>query len=273
MSNSLGQNIFAGFFSKKDKSEDFILTLLKDKHLEITEYEKKMITNIVNLTNITVKEVMVPRVDVICIDKNIDINEIINIVEKEGRSRLPVFDENIDNIVGMLHAKDLLKYFINKANFDLSKIIRSAYFVPESKLISNLLVEMREQKNHLAIVVDEYGGFSGIVCLEDIIEKIVGEIQDEFDNEVDDVISIGENEYMINARISLEELNEALGTSFDNPDIDTLGGLIYMLFERIPSKNEKVQYQNYVFTIEHISGRKIEKVKLQYVDDNGEKNQ
>lgn len=258
------------FKKKQDDDEDPLSAIIKNHEKIITAYEKKMILNIVKLSNITVKDIMVPRVDVVCINKNIAIKEIIQIVDKEGKSRLPVFDDNFDNIVGILHAKDLLKYFTYETEVDISKLIREAFFVPESKQIGNLLVEMREKKNHLAIVVDEYGGFSGIVCLEDIIERIVGEIQDEFDDEVDDVIEIGENKYIINARISLEDLNSRLKTEIEDQEIDTLGGLIYMLFGKIPLKNEKVRFKNYLFTIENISGRKIEKIKLEILGEENE---
>ncbi|MCK4795822.1 MAG: HlyC/CorC family transporter [Spirochaetes bacterium] len=226
-----------------------------------------MIVNIIRLSNISVKEIIVPRVDVVSIDSKSEIDDIIKIVDEKGHSRLPVFNENIDNIVGILHSKDLLKYFTRKSDFKISKIMRSPLFIPESKMINDLLVELREKKNHLAIVVDEYGGMSGIVCLEDIIEKIVGEIQDEFDDEVEDVIQLEENTFLINARITIEELNEKLGTDFHEEEIDTLGGLIFMIFGKIPIKNEKIKYNNYIFTVEAISGRTIKTIKMQILKD------
>lgn len=264
MSSSLLKRIFSR--EKRNEYTPFLNKFIEqEKHF--SDYEKNMITNIVNLSGKTVKEIMVPRVDVVLIDKDSEIDEIINIVESKGRSRLPVFEDTLDNIVGVLHAKELLKYFIHKENFNLSLLIRKPFFVPESKSINDLLVEMREQKNHLAVVVDEYGGMSGIVCLEDIIEEIVGEIQDEFDNEVDDIIEMGKNEYLINARMTLEELNSKLALDFNEEDIDTFGGLIYMLFGRIPARNEKIQYKNFIFTIVGISGRKISNIQLTILED------
>ena len=173
--------ILKNLFSKNnDEEEPPLSDLFKNYEKKITDYDKKMIINIIQLSDITVKGIMVPRVDVISIDSNRNIKEIIKIVADKGHSRLPVYDKNIDNIIGILHTKDLLKFFNKDTNFDIHKIIRLPLFVPESKMINDLLSELRENKNHLAIVVDEYGGMAGIVCLEDIIEKIVGEIQDEF---------------------------------------------------------------------------------------------
>ncbi len=251
------------FSKNNDDEEPPLSSLLKKYEKRINEYERKMISNIIRLSDITVKEIMVPRVDVISIDSNSSIKDIIKVVTEKGHSRLPVYDKNIDNIIGILHTKDLLKYFQKDSNLDIQKIIRVPLFVPESKIINDLLIEFREKKNHLAIVVDEYGGMAGIVCLEDIIEKIVGEIQDEFDNEVDDIQKLEENIFLINPRISLEELNERLGTEFIEEEIDTLGGIIFMLFGKIPLKNEKIHYKNYVLTVESISGRKIKSIKVE----------
>lgn len=249
-------NFFKNIKSKKPTG--FINSIIDQENM-LSDYEKKMINNIITLSTITVKEIMVPRVDVIAIDKNIGIEKIIEIVEEKGRSRLPVFDDNYDNIFGILHSKDLLKYFINPDDFELTKIIRSAYFVPESKPINDLLVEMREKKIHLSIVVNEYGGISGIVCLEDIIERIIGEIQDEFDDEMEDFVTLSDKKFLINARVSLDDLNEFLSSNFEE-EADTLGGLVYRIFGKIPLKNEKISYNDYIFTIESITERKITRV-------------
>ena len=261
-------SLFSKIFHKKgDKNiEISLIQKIKENENKITDYDKKMILNIIELSDISVKEIMVPRVDVVALNINSDIDEIIKIVDSKGRSRLPVYNDNIDNIVGILHAKDLLKYNTNKTNFNLSKIVREPYFIPESKIINDLLIEFREKRIHLAVVVDEYGGMSGIVCLEDIIEKIVGDIQDEFDNEMAEIRQINENTYLVDARISLEELNERLGLEINNDDIDTLGGLIYVIFGKIPVKNDIIEYNGIVFTIESITGRKIKKIKMEILD-------
>lgn len=266
-------SFFSKIFTKGNEEEEPPLSELFKKYgNKIAEYDKKMIINIIQLSNISVKEVMVPRVDVVSIDTNSDIKDIIKIVAEKGHSRLPVYENNnIDNIIGILHSKDLLKYFTKESDFNISKIVREPLFVPESKMINDLLIELREKRNHLALVVDEYGGMSGIICLEDIIEKIVGDIQDEFDNEADEIQRLDENTYLINPRISLEDLNERLNTNFNEEEIDTLGGIIFMALGKIPTKNETINYNGYKFTIESISGRKIKKVKMEILDGNNEK--
>lgn len=259
--------IFTKLFSKKNIDEDPLLSCIFKKYVKkINDYGKKMISNIIQISDITVKEIMIPRIDVTSIEINSNIQEIIKLINEKGYSRLPVYDKNIDNIVGILHTKDIFKYFNKESNFDIQKLIRVPIFVPESKMINDLLLEFRERKNHLAIVVDEYGGMAGIVCLEDIIEKIVGEIQDEFDNEVDDIQKIDDNIFLVNPRISLEKLNERLNTDFHEEEIDTLGGIIFMLFGKIPAKNEKIHYKNYILTVESISARKIKSVKIEILN-------
>lgn len=257
-------NIFNNFIKKQNKRKSSILqNIIKEYEDKINEYEKKMILNIIKLSEIYVREIMVPRVDVIAIDINSSLEEVFKIVVENSTSRLPVYDDNIDNIIGILHTKDLLNYITNKDTFNLSKIIRTPYFVPEYKTINELLVELREKRIHLAIVVDEYGCMAGIVCLEDIIEKIVGEIRDEFDDEGEKIISIAENKYIIDARINIDELNEKLNIDLPSEQTDTLGGLLYMLIGKIPSINEKIDYKNYTFTIESILKRKIKKILLE----------
>lgn len=249
------------FKKNKTKSLNFIETIKKNE-IKLTDYEKKMINNIIEVNDITVKEIIVPRVDVSCIDINSNIMEIIKIIEEKGHSRYPVYEKNIDNIIGIIHSKDLLKFYSANNTFNLNKILKTPIFVPESKLISDLLNEFREKKIHMAVVVDEYGGMSGIICLEDIIEEIVGDIQDEFDNEGDYIQKINDNSYLVNSRISLDDLNERLGTNIIEEDIDTLGGIIFMLFGKIPNKNDKIEYKNYTFTVDSIQGRKIKTIKI-----------
>ena len=260
--------LWGKLFSKKNEKESQSLSeAVKAAEDTISEYSDKMIRNIISLQDITAKEIMVPRVDVVYLNVQSDIDDIIKIVDAKGRTRLPVYDGNLDNIIGILHVKDLLKYFNRGEKFELAKNLRSAYFIPESKLIGDLLVELREKRIHLAVVVDEYGGMSGIVCMEDIIEKIVGEIQDEFDNETDEVIEIGQGKYLVDSRISVEDLNDRLGLNLPDDEVDTLGGLIYAFFGRIPIKNESIIHDNIKYTINSIAGRKLKRVKMELLED------
>jgi len=254
-------NLFSN--NKKILDDKSLSSLIKINEPNLNDYYKKMITNIIDMNNITVKDIFIPRVDVVSIDIKSNIKDIIKIIEIKGHSRLPVFDKSIDNVIGILHSKDLLKSYLNHNNFNLEKLLRPPLFVPESKFIMDLLLEFREKKMHMAIVVDEYGGMSGIVCFEDIIEEFIGDIQDEFDHELEDIQSINDNTYLISARIPVEKLNEKFHTDFDDEEFDTLGGVIYMLFGKIPLKNDKIQHKNFIFTIESIQGRKIKLIKME----------
>ena len=228
---------------------------------ELDKNALEMVRGIVSLSESNVREIMVPRVDVVSISLNTRIADIFQIVSDCGHSRFPVYHETIDNIVGILHAKDLLPY-LEKNHFELEKVIRPAYFVPESKKLDSLLREFQRRRVHIAVVVDEYGGTSGIVCLEDVIEEIVGEIQDEFDNETEDILKISEGVYLCDARVNLEWLNEKLGLTLPTEDYDTLGGFVFDLFDKIPAKYEKMTYRNMDFVIQGMEGHKINTIKI-----------
>jgi magnesium and cobalt transporter len=252
------------------KKEGFLEKLFR-KNYEIREADwkgldheaREMIKGIIELSDSVVREVMVPRTDVVFISLASSLKDLIPLVVESGHSRFPVYQETLDNIMGILYAKDLLRSLTReKKDFSLEKIIRKPYFVPESKKLNSLLKEFRRRKVHIAVVVDEYGGTSGIVCLEDIIEEIVGEIQDEFDKETADIIEIGEGVYLCEARINLEDLNERLRLSLPTGDSDTLGGFVFDLFGKIPIINEKVVYNNIEFIVQRMEGRKIVAVKL-----------
>ncbi len=234
------------------------------QHLNSTE--KDMIRGVVELAETSVKEVMVPRIDVVFISKDISINEAVQTLLECGHSRVPVYDDTIDHIAGILYAKDLLKYFIaDKNSFEaikIEQIMRKPYFVPESKKLDSLLREFKRRKVHIAVSVDEYGGVSGIVCMEDIIEEIVGDIQDEFDNEDDEIMQIGEGVYLCDARINLEDLNEHIGTELSDEEFDTLGGFVFDLFGKIPVRYEKVSVDNLDFVIQEVDGHKISTIKI-----------
>ncbi len=224
---------------------------------------QKMIRGIVDLSDTTVKEVMVPRVDVISISLNTVIGDIIQTISEFGHSRVPVYRQTVDDVVGILYAKDLLRYqFGEKNHLELESIIRSAYFVPETKKLDALLREFQRRRVHIAVVVDEYGGTSGIVCLEDIIEEIVGEIQDEFDNETEEILKISDDVYLCDGRVNLETLSEQIGRDLPFDDFDTLGGFVFGLFGKIPAKYEKMSFENMDFIIQNMEGHKINTIKL-----------
>ncbi|MFP4642976.1 MAG: hemolysin family protein [Spirochaetales bacterium] len=230
--------------------------------------KEKMIRGVVTLSETTVKEVMVPRIDVAFLGVEMVGRDVFEKVVGCGHSRFPVYKDNIDNVVGVLYAKDLLRFLITNDEVKVDAIIRKPYFVPESKRLDSLLREMRRRRVHIAVAVDEYGGVSGIVCLEDIIEEIVGDIQDEFDNEQEELFELGDGTFLADARLNIEELNAKLGVEIPEDDFDTLGGFVFDLFGKVPSKYEKVGYGRLEFIIQEMDGHKIKTVKLS-VNENG----
>ena len=241
--------------------------------IPLTVEKQDMIRGIVVLSERTVKEVMVPRIDTAFIGVEYDTEEIVNKISERGFSRYPVYRDTIDNVIGVLYAKDLLQFLISNEPIQVEKIIRKPYFVPESKKLDSLLREMKRKHVHIAVAVDEYGGVSGIVCLEDIIEEIVGDIQDEFDNEREDILAIGDGVYLCDARVDIEDLNEALNLSIPDEDFDTLGGFVFDLFGKIPVRYEKVNYNGLSFIIQEMDGHKIKTVKIVAQEDREQQNE
>ena len=221
---------------------------------------KEMIQGVVELSRSTVKEIMVPRPDVISVSSDTPAGTLVERVAASGHSRLPVYHQNMDNIVGMVYAKDLLRCQAQEPV--LERIMRRPYFVPETKKVDELLREFQLRHVHIAVIVDEYGGTSGIVCLEDVIEQIVGDIQDEFDNEADEIQKIGEGIYLCDARVRLDELNEYSEFELPADDFETLGGFVFDLFGKIPVKYEKERYGRADFVIQQMEGNRITSVKI-----------
>ena len=219
---------------------------------------KEMIRGVVELSRSTVKEIMVPRPDVISVPLDTPAETLVEQVAASGHSRLPVYHQNMDNIVGVVYAKDLLR----AAEPVLERIMRRPYFVPESKKVDELLREFQLRRVHIAVIVDEYGGTSGIVCLEDVIEQIVGDIQDEFDNEAEPIQKIAEGIYLCAARVGLDELNQHADFNLPADDFETLGGFVFDLFGKIPVKYEKESYGMADFVIQQMDGNRVTSVKI-----------
>lgn len=228
-----------------------------------------MIQGVEELSTTSVKEVMIPRIDVDFINIETDRAELLEKISDSGHSRFPVYKDSIDNVIGVLYVKDLIRCFSKEEPFELEKIIRKAYFVPETKRIDSLLREFKRRHIHIAMAVDEYGGLSGIVCMEDIIEEIVGDIQDEFDNERDDIVSLGKNIWLVDGRENLSDLNEEIGSTFPQEEFDTLGGFVLDLFGKIPVKYEKMTWNNYDFIIQDMDVHRIDMIKVVCHDNEG----
>nr|WP_233516412.1 hemolysin family protein [Oceanispirochaeta sp. M1] len=234
---------------------------------DLNVVEKGMIKGVVELSDTKIKEVIIPRIDVVFIPADIEEEELYDILMESGHSRFPVYEDTIDNVVGVLYVKDLLSLLVRKKSIVIRELMRKAYFVPESMKLDALLKEFKHRRVHIAIVVDEYGGVSGIVCMEDIIEEIVGDIQDEFDNEDDDLLEIGDGTYLCDARLNIEDLNEKLNFKLPEEKFDTFGGFVFDLFGKIPVRFEKVSYSNLDFIIQSMDGHKIKTVKIMFRDD------
>ena len=249
--------IFKSIFSKKKKSSEE-----NSIDEELQEEKQDMIQGIEDLPETSVKEVMIPRIDVDFINVHITEQELYERIAESGHSRFPVYSDSIDNVIGILYVKDLIKVIAKNEPVDLEKIIRKAFFVPESKRIDSLLREFKRRHVHIAVAIDEYGGISGIVCLEDIIEEIVGDIQDEFDNEHEDILPVGDKIWICDGRINLDDLNDQIESSFPNDEFDTLGGFVFDLFGKIPVKYERVSWKNYDFIIQDMEGHRINTIKV-----------
>lgn len=226
--------------------------------------ERKMIYSIFQFSDTLCREIMVPRMDVSALDVETPLNEAMQVFTRLGHSRLPVYEESIDNIIGILYAKDLLRVkFAPKSEAPpIRSLVRPAYFVPEAKKVDELLEEMQSRRVHMAIVVDEYGGVAGLVTLEDIVEEIVGEIHDEYDQGEELVVQAsGEDEFLIQGRIDLDDLNEVLGTTLTKEVADTLAGYIYGAIGRVPTGGEEVTVDGWILRVEKVSGRRISTVR------------
>ena len=247
-----------------EKGVESLKDAIQSPDTDLEETEKRMIHILFEFGETTVKEIMVPRIDMVCCRINFNLEKIKHLVKKEGHSRFPLYKDNIDNIVGILNVKDLfLQKIKKKEKLDLTRIARKAYFIPESKKIDQLLAEMKKEKTHIAIVVDEYGGTAGLVTMEDILEEIVGEIQDEYDLAEEEMVrKIDEESYRVSAKLSIEDLNEALGSCLAEKEFETVGGYIYDLVGSVPQEGKVLQSEGLEFTVEKVSGQRIETVKV-----------
>ncbi len=234
--------------------------------------ERQMIYSIFRFGETLAREIMVPRIDMLALDVHTPLSEAVNAFVRSGYSRVPVYEGTVDNILGLLYAKDLLQSINGGRHVTLRDLLRPAYFVPETKKADELLAEMQAQRIHMAIVVDEYGGVSGLVTLEDIIEEIIGEIQDEYDqSEEVPYQAVGPDEYIFHGRIDLDDFNQVMGSDLQKGEADTLAGFLYDRMGRVPQAGEKLQVGNLELTVEQITGRRIRRVRARRVSVSEEK--
>ena len=249
-------------------TEEEIMSLVNAGHSggAIEAEEKDMIVSVLQLGNSHARELMTPRIDIVALDVQSKMMAALAAFVESGFSRIPVYEDSIDRVIGLLYAKDILMTLKNRDGLEsqaISDLIRPAYFVPETKRADALLKELQEKKVHLAMVVDEYGGTSGLITIENLIEEIIGDIRDEHDfDEEEDYIEAGDGSYLIDASMDLDDLNDLLGCSIDTEDTDTLGGYIYLTLGRVPKAKETIATDILSMTVKSIDGHRIRKVEV-----------
>lgn len=227
----------------------------------LSEAEREIITNTIALRTKNVKEIMVPRVDVIMVSIDTSYDKVIKAFDK-GNSRIPVYKDGVDDIVGVLYVKDMVE--TDEKTFNLKKLLHKPFFVPISISLMELLRNFRERQVHIAMVVDEYGGFSGIVSMEDVLEQIVGDIRDEYDEEDEEVKRNEDGSYLVDARVRIEDFNKyEILPAIPDDDADTVGGFLFSYIGRLPKRNEAIYYNNYSFTVVGKSGNIVTKIKIE----------
>jgi CBS domain containing-hemolysin-like protein len=246
-------------------SEEEIRILVEGSAEEgvLEEDERDMIHSIFEFTDTVARKVMVPRIDMTCLLASTPIEAALTVILEEGHSRIPCYEETVDSIVGIVHAKDLLQPLAEgRLQAPLAEFMREPYFVPEGKRLDELLREMRRARIQMAIVVDEYGGTSGLVTLEDILEEIVGEIQDEYDVEEPTLVTVDERTAVVDARMNIDDLNEQLGLSLPTEEFDSVGGFVFGLLGHVPAEGDAVSFEDLAFVVEKVEGNRLEKVRI-----------
>ena len=251
-------------------TEDELKSLVDTSQREglLEHDERKMIFSIFQFGDTLAREIMIPRIDMFALEIDTPIKEAAEKVLESGYSRVPVYDDNIDNIQGLLYTKDMLKVWQEGSKYEsLRELLRPANYIPESKKVDELLAEMQAQRIHIAIVADEYGGVAGLVTLEDIVEEIVGEIHDEYDQGEEALYQkINDDEYLFHGRVDLDDVNDLMGVSLSTEEADTLGGYIYSRVGRVPRAGESLQEDDLILTIEQITARRIRKVRAKRLE-------
>ena len=243
-----------------------LLVTVGEEEGVLEEDETDMIHSIFEFADTTVREVMIPRIDMVTLDSEATVTEAVDLALQGGFSRIPVYEENIgtDEIIGILYTKDMLKQLREGHNtFPIRDLVRPAYFVPETKKLDDLLREIRQKRVHIVIVVDEYGSVAGLVTIEDLVEEIVGDIQDEYDHEEKLYERINENEYIFNAKINIHDFNELMDMELDDDDYETLGGFVYAQLDKIPVTGDKTLFEGLNFTVLATRGRRITQIRVE----------
>jgi putative hemolysin len=245
-----------------------LLVTVGEEEGVLEEDETEMIHSIFEFADTTVREVMVPRIDMVTLESDATVNDAVDIAMEGGFSRIPVFEDTIDNIVGVLYTKDMLKQLREGHDtIPIRTLVRPAYYVPETKKLDDLLREIRQRRIHMVIVIDEYGSVAGLVTIEDLVEEIVGDIRDEYDREENLYEKINQYEYVVDAKMSIDEFNELMEAELKNENYDTLGGFLYAQLDKIPVPGDTITFENLTFTVMDTRGRRITKVRVELQRD------
>ena len=250
----------------KTMTENELLTVIDVSHEDgvIESEEKEMITNVVDFGDSVASDVMVPRIDIEFMDVESSYEDVLAVFRRDKYSRVPVYEGNKDHVIGVLNLKDVFCYSDLPSNFSIRKILRRPYFTYEFKRISDLMVDMQKNSISMAMVLDEYGAVAGLITLEDLLEEIVGEIRDEYDqDEEDDVKEVAPDEYLVNGSAKLDDLNDRLGLELESEDYDSIGGLVIGLLDHLPEEGEEVDYENLHLKVEEMDKNRIGKIRIQ----------
>jgi CBS domain containing-hemolysin-like protein len=259
-----GQMVHRGPFVTEEELR--LLVTVGEEEGVLEEEETEMIHSIFGFADTRVREVMIPRIDMVTLPSTATVTTAVDVALQGGFSRIPVYEESvgIDEIIGILYTKDMLKQLREgHDDFPIRDLVRPAYFVPETKKLDDLLREIRQRRIHMVIVVDEYGSVAGLVTIEDLVEEIVGDIKDEYDREENLFEKINEDEYIFDAKISIYDFNDLMGTHLDDADYETLGGFVYAQLDKIPSAGDTVTFENMTFTVLATRGRRITQIRVE----------
>lgn len=247
------------------ESEIRALVEIGQEHGALELDEQKMINSIFEFSDTTAREVMIPRIDIIAIEENSSLEELMNTVIKKGHSRIPVYEDTIDNIIGIIYAKDLLAVTYGSSKYNVHSMLhKNVHFVPEEKKIDDLLQEFQEKKVHMSIVVDEYGGVAGLVTLEDIIEEIVGEILDEYDKEQPMIVKVDDKTVLVSGRLSVSDFNQMQNFELvpESEAYETLAGFVFSQLEEVPRKDQKFGFNDHIFVVSEVQGKAINQIRI-----------
>ena len=267
------QSLFGRFFQGELKNRDELVEVIRDSEQNdlIDQNTREMIEGVMEIAELRVRDIMIPRSQIIFIEDQQDLNTCLNTIIESAHSRFPVIADadDRDNIVGILHAKDLLKFLREDAEeFNLSSLLRPVVIVPESKRVDRMLKDFRSERFHMAIVVDEFGAVSGLVTIEDILEQIVGDIEDEFDEEeVVDIRQLSRHTYAVRALTDIDDFNAQFNTDFDDEEVDTIGGLIMQTFGYLPKRGEEITLKNLQFKVTSADSRRLIQLRVTVPDE------